>query len=68
MGKLVGHLLRSTEGGTPIHNVSAKECKGKCDQQRNRPAGRRREKPKAPVVEMMELHSVKFMKQKRGGG
>ena len=30
--KLVGHLRRCTEGGTPIHIVSAKESKGKRDQ------------------------------------
>ena len=66
--QLVGHLLRSTEGGSPIHIVSANEYKGKRDQQRHRPA--RTPKPataKPPEVEMMDLDSVKFMKRKRGG-
>ena len=67
--QLVGHLLRSTDGGSPIHIVSASEYKGKRDQQRHRPA--RTPKPataKPPEVEMMEMDSVKFMKRKRGGG
>ena len=66
--QLVGHLLRFTEGGSAIHIVSASEYKGKRDQQRHRPA--RTPKParaKPPVVEMMDLDSVKFMKRKRGG-
>ena len=58
--QLVGHLLRSTEVGSPIHIVSANEYKGKRDQQRHRPA--RTPKPataKPPEVEMMDLDSVK---------
>ena len=64
----MGHLLRSTEGGSPIHIVSANEYKGKRYQQRHRPA--RTPKPataKPPAVEMMDLDSVKFMKRKREG-
>ena len=66
--QLVGDLLRSTKGGSPIHIVSANEYKGKRNQQRHRPA--RTAKPATanpPEVEMMDLDSVKFMKRKRGG-
>ena len=68
MEQLVGHLLRSTEGGSPIHIVSANEYKGKRDQQCHRLARTPKPTTAKPLEEeMMDLDIVKFMKRKQGG-
>ena len=65
---LVGHLMRSAEGDLQVHVISPAEYKGRRTKQRARPPRDHKDRPKPPVVEIMDWDLVKFMKRKRDGG
>ena len=65
---LVGHLLRSTEGDSFVHLISPAEYKGRRMKHRARPPRDPKDRPKPPLVGMMDLESMKFKKQKCDGG
>ena len=63
---LVGHLLRSTEGDSPVQIISSQECTTRRGKPANK-GGAKRDARTAPAVEMMDLDMVKFMKRTREG-
>ena len=63
---LVGHLLRSTEGDSPVHIISSQEYTTRPGKPANK-GGAKRDAPPAPAVAMMDLDMVKFMKRTREG-
>ena len=63
---LVGHLLRSTEGDSPVHIISSQEYTTRRGKSASKGGVKRDARP-APAVEMMDLDTVKFMKRTREG-
>ena len=63
---LVGHLLRSTEGDSPVHIISSQEYTTRRGKPSNKGGAKRAARP-APAVEMMDLDMVMFMKRTREG-
>ena len=63
---LVGHLLRLTEGDSPVHIISSQEYTTRRGKPANK-GGAQRDARAAPAVEMMDLDMVKFMKRTREG-
>ena len=66
MQDLVGHLLRSTDGDSPVHIISSQECTTRRGKPANK-SGAARESRLALTVEVMDLDMVKFMKRTREG-